>query len=114
MCGPFIAISVCILYVICTQDEWIPVVGPISRDEYETNRKRIPSKLHLGAGIHYRCTFDLSLKHENFHGDLYMSHQTGRLFVASSVEQILVSSSVFGGELMSASLGSDKFDDMSL
>jgi hypothetical protein len=90
------------------------VVGPISREDYELNRKKIPPSLHLGAGVQYRCSFDLSLKHENFSGDLYMSHQTGRLFVASSVEQILLSSSVYGGELMSASLGSEKFDEMSM
>jgi hypothetical protein len=90
------------------------VVGPITREDYESNRKRIPSNLHLGASVHYRCSFDLSLKHENFHGDLYMSHQTGRLFVTSSVDQILLSSSVYGGELMSASLGSDRLEEFSM
>ena len=96
--------------------EWIPVVGPLTREDYDSNRKQIPESIHthIGAGVLCKCSYQLTFKHENFNGDLYLSNQTGRLYIASAVEQVLVSSSLYGGDLMSSSLGSDKLDEFSM
>ena len=91
-------------------------MGPLSRDDFDANRKQIPDTVssQIGIGVLCKCTYQLTFKHENFNGDLYLSNQTGRLYVASAVEQILISSSLYGGDLMSSSLGSDKLDEFSM
>ncbi len=50
------------------------------------------------------------MKHEDLSGELFMSVDSGRLFVVSSVDEVLANSSISGGDmdLMSSSIASSE------
>jgi hypothetical protein len=108
-----------IYYFVLDGDNWIMAAGPINTFDYERTRNtikavarqtsmshltRMSSRLSTGAGgstsihphseQHYlvHCPFNLSIEHETIKGEIFMSNQTERLFIAVSVDDLITSS----------------------
>ena len=71
--------------------------GPLSQDEYEQVRSLSSGTgggRLKGAGTLTRCNFDLSIAHDDIQGELFIAHRTERLYVAMSVEELLLISQI--------------------
>lgn len=104
-----------IYYFVLEDDNWILAAGPIKQSEYERTRnalkvvnrqssininmsmRRINSRMsfnQLDQQYLVYCPFKLAVEHELVKGDIYMSNQTEKLFVAVSVDDLITSSQI--------------------
>lgn len=67
----------------------------MSREEYESmdNGLVTSSRVQNGAGMLSRCNFNLAIDHDDVRGDIFIANKTKRLYVAVSVEAMVLSSS---------------------
>lgn len=84
-----------VFYFVLDNGEWVLTSGPIKLEAYEAatqdtrrkNRQEYP-------GMLVKCPFDLSIEHEEYPGDIYISNKNFKLFIAVPVDDLILASQI--------------------